>query len=433
MKKILVLTYYWPPSGGSGVQRWMYFCKYLSDFGYTPIVLTVNEKHASYKSLDHSFLEMVQDIETHRTKTIEPLKIYSLITTGDKTKGIPHGDIHKERKGLLNRLSIYIRGNFFIPDARVGWNRFAIKKARQIISENSIDTIITTGPPHSTHLIGLQLKKEFRVNWLADFRDPWTEIFYNKDFNRTTRATKKDALLEKEVLNTADMVLTIGFKLKELLQRKVVDKDKVHFIYNGYDSFAMDEIEAEKHSYFKITYIGVLMSNRPYKCFIEAMKKFLASTRRPDIRFAFAGNIQEEILDEIRHELPSIDMDVYGYVNHKQALKLMKESQLLLNFLPDMKESEILISGKQIEYIASGNPILSVGNTKGEAAIILDDVPNARIFDKEEVEEIFQFIRSIYEKWINGEPIYSSPDRESIKSKSRYETTRQLAKLLASL
>lgn len=433
MKKVLILTYYWPPSGGSGVQRWMYFCKYLTSFGYHPIVLSVKAESASYKNLDTSLLKMVESIETHKTKTFEFLKAYSLITTGNKTHGIPQGDIHKERKGFFNKASIFIRGNFFIPDARLGWNRYAIKEARKIISDNNIETVITTGPPHSTHLMGLKLKKEFRVNWVADFRDPWTEVFYNKDFNRKNWASKKDAALEKKVLDSADRVLTVGFKLKELLQKKMSNRDKIDFIYNGYDSFAMEEIQADEHDSFDVTFIGMLTANQPYKSFILAMKGFLHDAKALNVRLVFAGNIAEDILDEFKRELPSIDIEIHGYISHKEALKLMKQSQLLLNFLAEMKESEILISGKQMEYIATGNPILCFGNTKGEAAIILNDVQNACIFEKEQINESAQFINTIYGKWKHNESIFNTPDDINIKSKSRYETTRQLAQLLNNL
>ena len=180
MRKALIITYYWPPSGGSGVQRWMYFAKYLKDFGIDPIVVTVDEKKASYKYIDESFVELVKDIEVNKTGTWEPLKLYSKLTSGDSNAAIPLGFTGESRPTLFQKLSRAIRGNFFIPDSRIGWNCFAFKEAKKVISENKIDVIITTGPPHSAHLVGLKLKKYFDIPWIADFRDPWTGLYYNK-------------------------------------------------------------------------------------------------------------------------------------------------------------------------------------------------------------------------------------------------------------
>jgi glycosyltransferase involved in cell wall biosynthesis len=431
MKKILIITYYWPPSGGSGVQRWMYFSKYLPEFGYEPIVLTVSEKKASYKHTDISFLENVKGIETYKTNTLEPLKLYSLITTGDKTAGIPSGHITTGKRSFFKKLSTYVRGNLFIPDARIGWNRYALKKARKIISEQKIDIIVTTGPPHSTHLIGLELQKEFSIKWIADLRDPWTDIYYNKILNRTDKTEKIDKSLEQQVLNKADVVLTVGFKLKELLQKKVVNNhDKFHHIYNGYDSFLMQKIPVETQSYFEITFIGILTLAQPYASIIKIISKFLEEIPDANIKICLAGNIQNDILNELTDKFTSSKILHQGYVQHAEAIRLMKRSQLLINLLADMAESQILISGKQMEYIATGNPILCIGNTKGESALILDDIENARIYEKEQINESVAFLIETYNKWHAGISCVQNTKTESIINKSRYETTRQLSQLI---
>ena len=205
-KKVLILTYYWPPSGGSGVQRWMYFSKYLKKLGWEPVVITVDEKQASYSVLDFELLDQVKGIQVIKTDTKEPLKIYSKILTGSSNKGIPQGAVSK--KGWLPKVAAFVRGNFFIPDARKGWNNFAKIEAEKLIRQQGIKKLITTGPPHSTHLVGLQLKAEFRIQWWADFRDPWTNIFYNKDLYLTAWAKRIDARWEEKVLQTADGILT---------------------------------------------------------------------------------------------------------------------------------------------------------------------------------------------------------------------------------
>ena len=188
-KPILIITYYWPPSGGSGVQRWVYFSKYLKKLGYSPIVLTIDLKSASYPAIDRSLINETQGIPVHYVKSFNWIKIYSWFKKGKKDK-IPQGEFSK--KGLVDHIAAFIRGNFFIPDARVNWAKSAIKEALRIVKSHKIEKIITTGPPHSTHLIGLNLKNQLNFKWIADFRDPWTDIFYVKSFYRLSFAKKKD-------------------------------------------------------------------------------------------------------------------------------------------------------------------------------------------------------------------------------------------------
>ena len=194
VKKILVITYYWPPSGGSGVQRWLKFVKYFRDFGIEPIVLTIDPDFATYPNYDYTLLdEIPHGIEIHKTKAKSPFGIYSKV----RKKEVPKvGFAGEKNVGMIEKLMRFIRGNFFIPDARIGWNRFALEKAREILQANDIDCVITTSPPHSTQLIGLALKNEFNIKWIADLRDPWTEIYYNKELYRTSFAKNKDYRFE---------------------------------------------------------------------------------------------------------------------------------------------------------------------------------------------------------------------------------------------
>ena len=172
----MILSYYWPPSGGSGVQRWMYFAKYLKHLGWEPIVITVEEKQASYPQLDQSLLKEIEGIRVIKTATREPLRLYSRLTSGNTAKGIPQAEVNT--KSIFGKLAAYIRGNYFIPDARKGWVPFAVKAAQKLLQQENIEHLITTGPPHSTHLVGLQLIDLFQLNWWVDFRDPWTDVFY---------------------------------------------------------------------------------------------------------------------------------------------------------------------------------------------------------------------------------------------------------------
>jgi hypothetical protein len=199
-RKVLIITYYWPPSGGAGVQRWLKFAKYLPEFGVEPIVLTVDPKYASYPQRDESLEKDIhQKLKVYKTKTFEPLNLLSGILG---KKNVPYGGFtNVNKKSFLQTILRFIRGNFFIPDARVGWNNYAYKKAKEIIEEYKIDTVITTSPPHSTQLIGLELKKKLSITWIADFRDPWTDIYYYKDLLHTCLAKRLDKNKEQEVSN----------------------------------------------------------------------------------------------------------------------------------------------------------------------------------------------------------------------------------------
>jgi hypothetical protein len=430
-KKILIITYYWPPSSGSGVQRWMYFTYYLKKYGFNPLVLTVKENQASYRNVDESFLDNVSDIDTYRTSTIEPLKLYSLITSRSLKKGIPQGVVGENSKGLLHKLFSYIRGTYFIPDSRIGWNLFAYKKAKKIIKQNKIDLVITTGPPHSTHLIGLKLKNKFNIKWISDFRDPWSDLYYNKDLIRSKRAIQKDIRLEKLVLDKSDLVLTVGENLKELLVSKSPSiKYKAHHIYNGFDKVLNDSIKTKKPNHFEITFVGTLTENQPYKSLIKTLKALVQNNHEINISLRLAGNIQNKILDEIRKELHGINIIITGFVDHKTAIQLMKNANLLVNILAEMEHSRILVSGKQMEYIATGNPILCFGDTEGESAKLLSETGNSITVPKDNIEAGVNFISKNYDIWKNGGSTQKTDDISYINSKSRESTAKQLIKLI---
>jgi glycosyltransferase involved in cell wall biosynthesis len=387
-QKILIVTYYWPPSGGSGVQRWMYFAKYLKQLGWEPIVVTVDEEKASYAVLDTSLNQEVDNIRVIKTNTREPLQWYSFLTSGSRNKGIPQGEVN--RTSIFRKFAAYIRGNFFIPDARKGWVPFALKAARKIIIEEKITQIITTGPPHSTHLVGLQLQQEFDLNWLVDFRDPWSDLFYNKELYRSQRTIKKDLYLETQVLRTASGVLTtIGGKLHEDLKLKA-PLQNLYALPNGYDAELMQSVEAKPiQDMFHVVYTGLLTHNQPYDTVLKVLNSI--STPVP-IRLSLAGTISPEIRSEIQAEYPKIEVVYHGYLSHKDAIGLMKSAHLLLNFIFLGAQTQ-MISGKLLEYIATEIPILSIGNPDSEAGCFLKQGTAATMLDENDTNAILDFIQ----------------------------------------
>ena len=389
-KKVLILTYYWPPSGGSGVQRWMYFAKHLKSLGWEPIVVTVDEEKASYGVLDESLNQEVDGIRVIKTSTREPLQLYSRLTTGSKKKGIPQGEV--KRKSVFGKLSAFIRGNFFIPDARIGWVPFALKAARKIVAKEQITTIITTGPPHSSHLIGLQLQKEFKVNWFVDFRDPWSDVFYNKDLYRRSRAVSKDLKLELQVLQAAQgIITTVGGRLHESLIEKA-PAQKFYALPNGFDSELMNRVTVEKNShYLHVVYTGLLTHNQPYIGVFKILNDLSATQ---PIKLSLAGNIAPDIINEIKISFPKIDTIFHGYLSHKEAVGLMKSANLLINFIFIGAQTQ-MISGKILEYIATEIPILSIGNPDSEAAKFLEQGTAAVMLDQSNLKEMRLFIDTV--------------------------------------
>lgn len=415
----MILTYYWPPSGGSGVQRWMYFAKYLKQLGWTPFVITVDEKYASYPSLDQSLLSEVNDIRVIKTKTREPLKWYSLLFTGSKNRGIPQGEV--KTNGFLSRLAAFIRGNYFIPDARKGWNTYAQAQAEHYIRNEGISKVITTGPPHSTHLVGLKLKSQFGVQWWADFRDPWTTVFYNKDLYRSARAEKKDGRWEETVLQTADGILTtVGGSLIQKLQAKAPEQS-FHVLPNGYDENLMASVTRTNIVEFHVVYTGLLTENQDYSPVMKVLNELAGQY---EIRLSLAGNISSSLIEKIKQISPKIAIDYKGYLSHKEAIGLMKSGDLLLNFIFKGADQD-MISGKLLEYVASGLPVLSIGNPDSEAGRFLDSASHAQTIKANEKLALKIFIDGIAQQKVKIEN--KIPD---LKKWSRQTLSEYLATLL---
>jgi hypothetical protein len=433
MAKVLIITYYWPPSGGSGVQRWVYFARHLRELGFEPIVITVDETKASYKFIDESFGNLVKEVEVHKTDTFEVLKLYSKIMGGDDRKFIPQGFAGEKKPGFFQRVSRFIRGNFFIPDARVGWVKYARAKAEEIIKKEGIKTVITTGPPHSTHLVGLHLKNKLDINWFADLRDPWTEIYYNELLFQTNYAKNVNKRLEKKVLETANKVTTVGPTLAALLADKLAStqKAKVNVLYNGYDSDKMAGLPAyTKSNKFIISFIGILSDSQPINAFVDGLRLFFMDVDDAinNVEFHSAGEVSNGIEQNLLQVMPATRIVKHGYLPHQKALAQMSASDLLFNSLAEMPESKLLISGKLMEYLASGRPVLCLGDTSGDAANLLNKFERSAIFARDEAEKIAAFIKDIYLLWQKNEN--GSIVRPGIEEYSRRAVTQKLATLI---
>ena len=411
---VLIISYYWPPAGGSGVQRWMYFAKHLKQLGWSPHVLTVTPKKASYAVLDSSLEQEVIDIPVSRTQTAEPLRWYSLLTTASKHKGIPQGEV--KTKGLLEKLAAFVRGNFFIPDARKGWRYFAFDQAKKLFEEKKFSFVITTGPPHSAHWIGHQLKKAFSVQWIADFRDPWTTLFYNSQLFRMQWAKEKDLREETAILLNADRVLTtVGGAFHEELKSKA-PQQLFYALPNGYDSDLLRSTPKTPQKIFHIVYTGLLTENQAYDSLVNALKKV---QHRHSIQLSLAGKIGQNTIEYFSNELPHINITHHGYLPHDQAVALMKSGDLLLNFIFKGAD-KTMISGKLLEYIATGVPILCIGDPESEAAHFLQKGTAAVMAKPDQnkiIEECIQKAILQKGKWVNHYPELEDWSREALTKK----------------
>lgn len=401
MKKILIITYYWPPSGGAGVQRWLKFSKYLPEFGYEPIILTVEEAEASYAQLDYSLLQEVSPaLSVHKTKTFEPYNLYRKLSN---KKEIPYGGFSNQKKiTFFEKLSRFIRGNLFVPDPRRGWNKYALKKALELIHEQQIEVVITSGPPHSTHLIGKKIKDKTNIRWIADFRDPWTDIYYYKELYHLGLATLLDRHLEKIVLSNADKIITVSEEVGKLLLAKAAgSKEKMVIIPNGYDETDFDQVGSVKNDAFTITYTGTISISYRIDQFIEAIF-LLPETIKQQIKIRFVGNVPEEIINLFDQKNLYSMIEVLGYIPHEEAISQMKGAELLLMAIPDSPDNKGIVTGKFFEYLAAKKPIMAIGPLGGEVDIILQKSKAGKLFDYEETEQMRLFIIKLFEQNKNG-------------------------------
>lgn len=392
VKKVLIITYYWPPSGGSGVQRWLKFVKYFREFGIEPIVLTVDSEYAAFPNLDESLeQEIPVGIEVHKTQAKSPFGFYSKIKKG-KIPNSGFAGVGKE--SLLDKLFRFIRGNFFIPDARIGWNKFALEKAKELIQLHAIDTVITSSPPHSTQLIGLQLKKEFKIKWIADLRDPWTEIYYNKLLFRSNWAKEIDYRYEQACLQNADTLVVVSEDIKRCFgERSKTILEKIHVIPNGFDEEDFSDKKIKNDSDIKyISYVGNLGLQYPIERFLKAFSELVKQEKQWRIRFI--GNVSQTVNSEIQKLGLEKWVEFIPYVEHKKAVEYMINSDALLLIIPESENNKGILTGKLFEYIATGNPIIYIGPESGDAVTILKGIEGLFYLNFNSEEKILSFCSS---------------------------------------
>jgi glycosyltransferase involved in cell wall biosynthesis len=364
-------------------------------------VLTVDEEHASYAQLDYSLLQEISpELSVHKTKTFEPYNLYRKLTN---KKEIPYGGFsNQKRVTFFEKLTRFIRGNLFIPDPRKGWNRYALKKAFELIQSQKIEVVITSGPPHSTHLIGRKLKERTGIRWIADFRDPWTDIYYYKSLYHSKLATRFDQYLEKSVLTGADKIITVSEEVGKLLLKKIPGhEEKIAVIPNGYDEDDFVSVEPVQNKAFTIVYTGTLSVSYRIDQFIEAVYQ-LPDRIKEQLKIRFVGNVPDEIIHLFHQKNLGALVEVLGYIPHQQAIRQMTGASLLLMAIPDSPDNKGIVTGKFFEYLAAKKPILAIGPPGGDVDRMVQKCKAGKLFSYDETEKMGQFILEIFEREQKG-------------------------------
>lgn len=432
MKRLLILSYYWPPAGGPGVQRWVKMSKQLVDLGFEVTVITV--ANGSYPSIDESLISEVDpNIDVIKTKTLEPFALFNRLR-GERGKESTVGMIGlSDRASFLQRIAVYIRANFFVPDARKGWHSYALAAAKRVISEKEFSAVISTGPPHSVHAVAKELKASFGLKWLADLRDPWVNIHYHDQMPLGKRALEKHRHLEDETLRTADAVTVVSPGMKREFEDRA---DRIEVIFNGYDAQDFSALNQEKaNSRFTIRYTGNLKPNQDVPALWKALSELCEREAgfKEDLRIELIGKKDPRVLAQNQALLPEGTLQSIDAVPHARAVKAMCSADLLLFIIPQSKNNKLILTGKLFEYLASQSPMLSIGPKTGDAARILADVGRDDMLDYNDLTGIKEQILSHYKHWKSGETKEAETNNEAHTRFSRTAQSSAYAKLITTV
>ena len=423
MQKILVITYYWPSAGGPGVQRWLKFVKYLPEFGFNPIVYV--PENPSYPIVDE---QLVKEIPSAIKILKQPIKepyVWASFLSKKKTKGISSGIIPEKNPTLVEKLLLWIRGNLFIPDARKFWVKPSIKFLSNYIKAEGIHTIITTGPPHSLHLIGLGLKEKLNIRWIADFRDPWTSIGYHKKLMLIKASQRKHLKLERLVLTSADKIVVTSNTTKKEFEG--ITSKPISVITNGYEAlYAPIPLDTD----FTISHIGSLLTGRNPVSLWKAIKELVLEHDgfRKALKIQLAGVVGEEALKSLEDFGLMSYVKQFGYLSHNQVLEMQWKSQVLLLLEIDSKETKGIIPGKLFEYLNAQRPILAIGPEDWEAGSIVEETTSGTVVAHTDIDAL----KTVLLEWFH---LYEAGKLQShsnnVEKYHRKQLTEELAKFIA--
>jgi glycosyltransferase involved in cell wall biosynthesis len=433
--KILLLNYYWPPCGGPAVQRWLYIIKYLSELGFECHVLTVDPQKAYYQTLDYSLNSQIpRSTKVYHSKSRNFLGFYSKWFN----KGQVPSPAIGEAKGWKEKIARFIRGNFFLPDPRKGWNPYALSKALQIIKQNQIEVVFTAGPPHSTHLVGMALKKQTSVFWVADLHDYWTNIAYLENFYRTSLAEWIDNRLERSVLLNSDAVMTHCESSKRYFSQKhglSLEKIRVHSI--GFDEELFEAAKsvkprpAQPKTEFIIAYTGTIAGFYGADAIFAAMslaKKNWISTK---IKLVLVGKTDYAIQSMPKKYDLETEVEFLGYKSHRESVEVLLQSHALFLVNPICEAERIHVPGKLYEYLAAQKPIINLAPLDSEVAQIILDCKAGKTFLRSQIQEIANYLIELAQQSSLGQNF--EVRQEKIEKYGRKAETYEMAKWIKSL
>ena len=423
--KVLIFSYYWPPAGGPGVQRWLYFAKYLGSCGVTPTIVVPQGAH--YPQIDEALsLDIPSEIKVHRVPITEPYRWISWCLPS-ATKNLSRGIVPK-KPGLIPGLLLWIRGNFWVPDARIGWVRRALHWANSQTDLDTYDWIITTGPPHSVHLIGAELSSKYPLKWLADFRDPWTGIHYHSKLRLLPWAAKKHQLLEQMVCRQADLIVATSPSTVSSLAL-IAGSDKTHCITNGYEPMAVQELVVDKHSGFVMAHVGALLAERNPAGLWSAIARLVAAS--PEFSAHFSLQLVGHVADSVVASIEALGLqswvNIRGYLPHHQARQVQWSADVLLLVEASQPWASEIIPGKFFEYIETQKPILALGPDRWDVHEILTQTQTGFFAESLDDQRIESLLWSLWQHHQSGAPLTNPIDTERY---TRQNKTVQLANLL---
>jgi len=435
MKDVLIITYYWPPSGGSGVQRWLKFVKYLPQFGYIPHVYTVED--GEYPVIDNTLeKDIPKEAIIIKKPIIEPYGFYKKLLGHKKNKKLGHGFVGERNKSgfkkLMHSFALWVRGNFFIPDARVMWVKPSVDFLTDYVKSNNITTIISSGTPHSMHLIAQGVKQRTGVKWIADFRDPWTGVYYLKDMKLSNSSFQKHLKLEKEVLLNCDIITTVGNHLAKNLSALVKEKDisdKIVVLPNGFDRELNFEQHNELDKKFSIVYIGLFSKEQNHSSYWKALRACVDEDAdfAKDLELKCVGNIDSSIEEAIIENNLFPYFKKVGFVSHAEAESYQRNAQVLLLSINNYPGAKEMLTGKLFEYIASGRPILCLGPQDGDAAAIINNTSTGEIAEWDDELKIKAILKKYYALF-RANDLKAHP--KNLENYHRKNLTQALTKLL---
>lgn len=432
MKRVLIISYYWPPTGGSGVQRWVKFAKYLPFEGWQPVIYT--PENPEQLAIDHSLeAEIPAEAEVIKTRIVEPYQLYKrlLKKSGHGKEAMEVNPVNAQNKSFLQKVAMWIRGNFFRPDPRCFWIRPSVRFLKKYLKEHPVDLIVSTGPPQSMHLIGRKLAKATGLPWIADFRDPWTKIFYFKHLSMTRITERWHHRMEKKVLDEASAVVAVSPLVQQDFQS--MTQTPVELITNGFDTCDFEtginkDAEGGLDKDFTITHTGLFAVDGNPTVLWDVLKEKADSDAsfQKALKIKLIGKTDEHILSSLEdRDLMSAVVNM-GYQPHSVAVLEQKAASLLI--LPLRKEPEYksVLPGKLFEYLASWRPVLGIGQTDGAMSMILNSTKTGVVLNWEDKASIRRFIDMCWEKHLLGE---LKVDDADISQYTRRSLTHNMAQL----